>query len=59
MVYPNPTSETINIKAKKSKEGSDNETSYQLYDFNAILIEKGDLNNQKKSIDVSNYLSST
>lgn len=55
MVYPNPTSETINIKAKKSKEGSDNETSYQLYDFNAILIEKGDLNNQKKSIDVSNY----
>lgn len=54
IVYPNPTSEIINIRAKKSSEEINTEIPYQIYDFNGTLVEKGNFKNQS-AVNVSKY----
>lgn len=54
IVYPNPASDIINIRAKMSKEEIIDPISYQIYDLNGIVIENGDLRKQS-IIDLSNY----
>lgn len=64
-IFPNPTSETLTISKKETKEGknapksekSDN-SSYKLYDFNANLVQEG-IFIDKTIIDVSNYKKGT
>ncbi|MET2984848.1 T9SS type A sorting domain-containing protein [Aureibaculum conchae] len=56
-VYPNPTSETLNLEKKQNKENTKEEEtidSYELYDLYSNLISKGSISN-KMNIDVSNY----
>ncbi|QED37385.1 T9SS type A sorting domain-containing protein [Antarcticibacterium arcticum] len=54
MVYPNPTSDVLNIKSKKDKDKIDKYLFYEIYSFGAKLMEKGILGDNQV-IDVSNY----
>lgn len=60
-ISPNPTSETLTISKKQSKEGknvsklkNNAKDSYELYDYNGNLTDKGTVNDET-NIDVSNY----
>src|SRR5690606_25989073 len=53
-VYPNPTSDVLNIKSKKEKDKIDKDSFYEIYSFEAKFIEKGLLGGNR-SIDVSKY----
>ncbi|MFC4722669.1 T9SS type A sorting domain-containing protein [Geojedonia litorea] len=60
-ISPNPTSETLTISKKQTKEDkntpkpeADDSSSYKLYDFNANLVDQGIFINET-IIDVSGY----
>src|SRR5690606_4828239 len=53
-VYPNPASDVLNIKSKKEKDKIDKDIFYEIYSFEAKIIEKGILGGNQ-SIDVSKY----
>lgn len=54
MVYPNPASEILTIKNKKTKLTKNENNVYKLYDYDLKLILEGVLNDQIK-INISNY----
>lgn len=54
MIYPNPATEFITIRAKKPKDIIESRIRFKMYDLNGILVEIGILSNQS-SIDVSKY----
>lgn len=54
IIYPNPVSDFVNIRAKNSKESININIPYQIYDFNGKLIKEDILRNQS-AIDVSYF----
>lgn len=49
LVYPNPANNTINI----SMDDLPPNTTYQVYDFNGLLIKQGNLTSSKSTIDAN------
>ena len=56
LVYPNPTTNYLQLKVKSEKLES---LTYQLFDMNGRLLQNEKLTTKQTQIDMSNYVSST